>query len=101
MRNLPFQPQPAACWCPDNGRIIVGNALGDNAAVYEIEIPSDVDQVWGVTRVPLPAGQRIPPAPSTTYKKWSYNPYVRSIVYFPYASRSGDDEIFVYRPRGT
>ena len=92
----------AACWCPDNGRIIVGNVQGDDAAVYEIEIPSDVDQVWNVTRVPLPAGQRIRWAPSTTYKKWSYNPYVRAIVYMPYAARaSGDDEVYVYRPRGT
>jgi hypothetical protein len=91
----------AACWCPDNGRIIVGNAKGDETAVYEISIPSDVDQVWTVSRVPLPAGQRIRPAPSTTYKKWSYNPYVRSIVYLPYAAQSGDEEVFVYRPRGT
>ena len=91
----------AACWCPDNGRIIVGNVLDDDAAIYEIEIPSDVDQVWSVTRVPLPAGQRIRWAPNTTYKKWSYNPYVRSIVYLPYAAQAGDDEVYVYRPRGT
>ncbi len=91
----------AACWCPDNGRIIVGNLRDDNAAVYEIEIPSNVDNVWTATRVPLPAGQSIRSAPSTTYKKWSYNPYVRSIVYMPYAAQSGDDEVYVYRPRGT
>jgi hypothetical protein len=91
----------AACWCPDNGRIIVGNALGDDAAVFEIEIPSNVDDTWTVTRVPLPAGKTIRPAPGTTYKKWSYNPYVRSIVYMPYAAQTGDDEVYVYRPRGT
>ena len=101
------QPVPAAsswsaaCWCPDNGRIVVGNVLSDNAAVYEIEIPSDVDQVWTATRVPLPAGQTIRWAPATTYKKWSYNPYVRSIVYLPLAAQTGGDEVFVYRPRGT
>lgn len=91
----------AACWCPDNGRIIVGNVQGDDAAIYEIEIPADLDDIWKVTRVSLPAGQRIRWAPSTTYKKWSYNPYVRAIVYLPYAAQSGDDEVFVYRPRGT
>lgn len=91
----------AACWCPDNGRILIGNVASDDLAVYEIEIPSNVDQVWNVTRVPLPAGQSITWAPSTTYKKWSYNPYVRAIVFLPYASRSGDDSVFVYRPRGT
>lgn len=91
----------AACWCPDNGRIIVGDVLNDPAAVYEIEITSDVDQVWQVTRVPLPAGHSIRWAPSTTYKKWSYNTFVRAIVYMPYAAQSGDDVVYVYRPRGT
>ncbi|WIT10124.1 hypothetical protein PFX98_14395 [Paucibacter sediminis] len=91
----------AACWCPDNGRILVGNVLNDDAAVYEIEIPSDIDKPWPVSRAPLPAGQRITWAPETCYKKWSYNPYVRAIVYMPYAARSGDEQVFVYRPRGT
>lgn len=101
------QPVPAAsswsagCWCPDSGRIVIGNVLADDAAIYEIEIPSDVDRVWTTTRVSLPAGQTIRWAPATTYKKWSYNPYVRSIVYLPYAAQTGTDEVFVYRPRGT
>jgi hypothetical protein len=97
----------AACWCPDNGRIIVANVLNDPAAVYEIEIPTSLDAVWRVERVPLPEGQSMLFSSSATYKKWSYNTYVRAIVFVPWVARSendpvfGNDQVFVYRPRST
>lgn len=91
-----------ACWCPDNDRIIVGDVSGDNAAAYEIAIPAKLTDAWQVARAPFGGGQTINYAPSCSYKKWTYNPKVRAIVYMPYASKDDeDDTVFVYRPRGT
>ena len=91
-----------ACWCPDNERIIVGDVSGDASAAYEVSIPTSLSDRWQVSRAPFGPGQRINFAPSCTYKKWSYNPKVRGIVYMPYASKdAGDDTVYVYRPRGT
>ena len=91
-----------ACWCTDNGRILVGDVLADNAAVFEIKIPVRLSDPWPVERAPFAAGQRIAFAQSTTYKKWSYNPQLRAIVYMPLASaQASDDTVYVYRPRGT
>ena len=89
-----------ACWCPENQRIIAGNITGENAAVYEIEIPADLGNAWPVTRAPFGAGQTIGFSGSPAYKKWTYNPKTRSILYMPYvAQRGGDETIWVYRPR--
>jgi len=91
-----------ACWCPDNNRIIVGAASGDNAAVYEIEIPATLSNPWNMVRAPFGGGQTIGFVGSPTYKKWSYNSKVRAIVYMPYAAGlTGDDMVWVYRPRNT
>ena len=91
-----------ACWCPDNNRIIVGAASGDNAAVYEIEIPATLSNPWNIVRAPFGDGQTIGFVGSPTYKKWSYNSRVRAIVYMPYAAGlTGDDTVWVYRPRNT
>lgn len=91
----------SACWCDDNDRIILGGAVGDATAVYEIEIPASLTSVWTVTRAPFGSGQAIAWSSSNSYKKWSYNRQVRAIVYMPYASPDGDDTVYVYRPRGT
>ena len=102
------QPMPVstgwscACWCSDNNKIIVGGVTGDNTAVYEIEIPTALSSAWPVTRAPFGDGQSIPIADSCTYKKWSYNPKVKAIVYMPFADSNGvNDTVFVYRPRNT
>ena len=91
-----------ACWCADNDRIIVGGVSDDSAAVYEIEIPAVLLSTWAVSRAPFGQGQTIQFADSCTYKKWSYNPKVRAIVYMPLADANGaNDTVFVYRPRNT
>ena len=90
-----------ACWCEDNERIIVGDVSGVNNAVYEIEIPADITDPWPVTARPFGSGQTITwPTTGVTYKKWSYNPRTKSIVYMPYASGAGTDTVWVYRPVG-
>lgn len=90
------------CWCPDNERIVVGDITGDQTAAYEIAIPTSLVDAWQVSRAPFGTGQAIGFAPNCSYKKWSYNPKVRGIVYMPYASKdSGDDTVYIYRPRGT
>ena len=89
------------CWCADNQRIIVGGIAGDNAAAYELEIPALLGDSWPVSRAAFGAGQTITFADSCSYKKWSYNPKVRAIVYMPYAATDGADVVYVYRPRGT
>ncbi len=99
-------PWSAGCWCPDNERILVAGVAGDDSALYEIAIPSDLGSAWPVTRAPLGAGQTFAPADPAvgiglTYKKFHYDAKVRSIVYMPLAARTGDDQIWVYRPRGT
>lgn len=99
-------PWSAACWCPDNNRIIVAGVAGDNAAVYELAIPSNPCNTWTVTRAPFGAGQTFVPGDpaariGVTYKKWHYDEKVRAIVYMPFAAITGDDKVWVYRPRGT
>jgi hypothetical protein len=90
------------CWCKDNQRLIVGDVNGDPGCVYEIEIPLDPTTTWTCTRVALPAGQNITWAQGATYKKWSYNPKTKSILFFPFAADVGaGDTVYVYRPRNT
>ena len=91
----------AACWCSDSNRILIGDVNSDPNSVREIEIPTSLGSTWTVTTHTFTGGDTITWAPSTTYKKWSYNPLVKAVVYLPYAQRSGDDVVFVYRPRNT
>lgn len=92
----------AACWCADNSRLILGQVQNDLGAVFEIEIPDRLDDPWPVVRAPLPAGQSIAWFNSHTYKKWSYNPMVRGIVFMPKPGvGSVEDTVYVYRPRST
>lgn len=91
----------AACWCADNERIIVGDVNGDPNCIYEIAIPTDLSANWAATHVPFLSGETIRWSPSACYKKWSYNPMVKAIVYLPYAATDGDETVYVYRPRGT
>lgn len=91
----------AACWCPDNNKIIVA-IPGDTTGCYEIDIPSVLTNTWTVTRAAYGGTGSITPAPSNTYKKWSYNSKIKAIAYMPYAdSGSTNDTVYVYRPRGT
>jgi len=99
-------PWSAACWCTHSERIIVAGVSGDNAAVYEIEIPSVLTSPWAVTRAPFGPGQTFTPAdPSVgigvTWKKFQYDEKLRAVVYMPLAASEGDDRIWVYRPRNT
>ena len=92
----------AGCWCADNNRIIVGNASGEADAVYEIEIPATLTQPWPVTRAPFVRGSIATWLPTSVWKKWGYNPKIKSIVYVAQADSSGRaDTVYVYRPRGT
>ncbi len=92
----------SACWCPDNQRILVGELRDDNRAIFEVEIPSDLRQPWVATRAPFGAGQSIPWAVNASYKKWTYNPRVKAVTYFPRADFQGtNDVVYVYRPRNT
>ncbi len=92
----------SACWCEDNQRILVGELQGDNAAVVEVEIPLNLGTRWAATRVPFGAGQTIPWATNASYKKWTYNPRIKAVTYFPRADPQGlNDVVYVYRPRNT
>lgn len=91
-----------ACWCPDNQRILVGELAGDNGAVVEVAIPVQLSDTWTATRAPFGAGQTIPWATNASYKKWTYNPKVKAVVYVPRADPNGvNDMVYVYRPRNT
>lgn len=95
-----------ACWCPDNDRIIVGGVQGEAASVHEIEIPAAPGGIWNVARAPFGANQTIAWGEVTagigvSYGKWAYDSKARAIVYMPFAASSGDDTVWVYRPRGT
>ncbi len=90
-----------ATWCPDNSRVILGNAADDNQAVYEIEIPNDLTAPWPVTRAPFGPGQTVEWTPNNCFGKWTYNPLIRAIAFMANASSSGQDIVKVYRPRGT
>lgn len=91
----------AALWDPDDHRILLGDVANDPNAIYEVALPSNLSSdSWTVVRSPLTNGDTILWAPSTTYKKWSYNEKIKAVVYMPYASRAGsDDVVYVYRPR--
>lgn len=109
-------PVPAgfscACWCPDNGQIIVGstNAAGQTFTyVYHLTIPTTLSGSWVCTRVDFPAGQSMT-APSNvgqigspTYKKWTYNSKIKAIAFYNWAVRTSDgvESMEVYRPVGT
>lgn len=96
-----------ACWCEDNNRILAASINGDNAAVWEIDIPLVVTNTWTVTRAPFGAGQSIgfidsSDGQATSGVRWTYNPKTKSIVYYGYAATSGNsDTVWAYRPRGT
>jgi hypothetical protein len=90
-----------ACWCQDNQRIIVGHIDGDPNCVMEIQIPANATDSWKVERAEFAAGQSIPWMPYATFRKWSYNKKVKAIVYMAKASDTGDDRVYVYRPRNT
>ena len=100
-----------ACWCADNQRIIVADVAQDNAAAYEVTVPDRLSDPWPVVRTPFVAAgspatagalSTIMFSKSSSYKKWSYNPSLRAIVYMPYASSGEEDDIvYIYRPRGT
>ena len=92
----------SACWCEDNQRILVGELQGDNGAIVEVEIPATLSSRWTATRVPFGAGQTIPWAVAASYKKWTYNPRIKAVTYFPRADHQGlNDVVYVYRPRNT
>jgi hypothetical protein len=94
-------PWNTACWCEDNNCILIGNVNGDPDCVYEVEIPATLSDPWPATRVGFSPGQHISWY-GMSYKRWSYNPRVKSIVYLPSAQRSPTAEVvYVYRPRGT
>ena len=91
-----------ACWCEDNQRILVGELLGDNSAIVEVEIPTLLNQAWTTTHVPFGGGKTIRWGTDASYKKWTYNPKVKAIVYMPRADSAGtNDVVYVYRPRNT
>lgn len=94
----------AATWCPHNNRIIVGGIVGDNTAVYEVEIPALLTSTWNVTRAPFGAGQTLPAmANASEFKRFHYDEKIRAIFYFEKALRTdqGTDVAYVYRPRST
>lgn len=96
-------PWSAGCWCLHNDRIIVGNLAGNDSAVAEVAIPALLTDPWPVEVVPFAAGQTMAFEPAgsggNTYKKWHYDEKVRAIVYMRGAALTGDDSVFVYRPR--
>ncbi|MCY7315979.1 MAG: hypothetical protein LH480_10245 [Rubrivivax sp.] len=99
-----LDPWGAATWCPDNNRIILGAISGDNAAVYEVQIPDTLSSAWTVTRAPFGAGQTLPDMNTTgEFKRFHYDHKIKSIFYFAFAKRAdqGHDVAYVYRPRFT
>lgn len=92
----------SACWCEDNQRILIGELQGDNSAIVEVEIPAQLSLPWTATRAPFGNGQAIAWATNASYKKWTYNPRVKAVVYMPRADPGGaSDTVYVYRPRNT
>lgn len=94
-----------ACWCADNNRILIGGLMGDNGAIKEVAIPATVTDPWTVEHAPFGSGQTIDWVHINTFKKWTYNPKTKSILYMPYAKNGstlpGDETVYVYRPRNT
>lgn len=96
-------PWSAGCWCQDNNRIIVGKA-GQSGA-FEIAIPAVLTNPWPVEYAAFGNGGTIPfegaGEGGNTYKKWSYLPSVKAIVYQRFATYDAADVVHVYRPRNT
>jgi hypothetical protein len=94
-----------ATWCPDNNRIIFCGVSGDTTAFYELEIPSTLSSTWTVTRAPLGASQSTPPqepaSNANAWGKFEYDERVKAIVYMPFAQHTGEDTVYVYKPRNT
>jgi hypothetical protein len=94
----------SACWCPDNSRIIVGG-LAAADTIAEIAIPATLTDTWTVETTATTAGVLPSPLTGTNnpqiFKRWSYNPRVKAIVLQRFATLSGDDTVYVYRPRNT
>lgn len=92
-----------ATWCPDNDRIIAW--LGDTGAMHEVTIPATLTDPWVVERAAFGVGQTFtvnePASNGNAYGKFGYDSGVKSIVYMPVAQHTGDDTVYVYRPRGT
>lgn len=100
----------AACWCADNGRILVGmqtaanpaeNAQFTTTAVIEIEIPATLSNTWQVTEAPLSSGSIQWFNTPNIWKKWSYNPSAKGITWLQFATEASGDLVQHYRPRGT
>ena len=100
----------AACWCADNGRILVGmqtaanpaeNAQFTTTAVIEIEIPATLSNTWQVTEAPLSSGSIQWFNTPNIWKKWSYNPTAKGITWLQFATLESGDLVQHYRPRGT
>ena len=94
----------SACWCKDNNKIIVGGLAAQNT-IGEISIPTVLTDPWpsevvsttpGILPFPLSESDK-----ASVFKKWSYDEKVKAIVYQKSATRTGDDTVYVYRPRGT
>jgi hypothetical protein len=99
-------PWSAGSWCTHSNRLIVAGVAGDSSAAYEVEIPRQLTDAWPVVRAPFSNGATFQPADPArgyglTWKKFQYDEKLRAIVYMPLAAASGDDQVWVYRPRGT
>ena len=100
--TLPDAEWSAACWCSDNGRIIVGGlADGD---VAEITVPATLTNTWTVTVVSPPSGGLDTGEAGLGYSNtrglFDDNPRTKCIT-LPFVGTSGDDQVRVYRPTGT
>jgi len=107
--NIPLDNDwSSACWCVDNGCIIIGDVQGDRAVIAEILLPTSLTDPWVATMVPL----------STTittwlssahryldncnvYGKFAYSPALKCIPFFniPRNLRL-PDVMYAIRPRG-
>lgn len=89
-----------ACWCADNGKIIVGELAVGNTTLCEVSIPSVLSNVWACETYAIPTG--IQWVTSSSYKSWTYNSRTKSIVYPGYMSQTGaaSEAVYVHRPRG-
>ena len=67
----------------------------DSAAVFDIAIPADPSQAWGVTRQPLQGGAVLKSA-YVCGKRWSYSSATRSFVWMA----TSKSQVFAYRPVG-
>jgi len=107
--NIPLdQDWSSACWCVDNGCIIIGDIKGSRSIIYEILLPAVLTDPWVATSVSLstPVLSWEDPSNRTydnanVYGKFAYSPALKCIPFFHITRNLRlPDVMYAIRPRG-